>query len=151
MSDFDFDFDFRSGDGEYRRPGCGCAVAIAFAFLIVFAIAWLVAHRRQVELVAIVALLALAAYLARDRLAQALQWFRRPRASADPSTMPTPLANVRVGPVHTAGLVGFTGGGAHHAPLGAPPCVFFRIIIEPVDHPGAAIFEGRSADEIVLE
>jgi hypothetical protein len=38
-----------------------------------------------------------------------------------------------------------------HAPLGAPPCVFFRIVIEPLDHPGAAIFEARSADEIVLE
>ena len=60
--------------------------------------------------------------------------------------LPMPLADIEPGAVHTAGLVGFTEE-PRHAPLGAPPCVFYRIVVESN---GAILFEGRSADEITL-
>jgi hypothetical protein len=76
----------------------------------------------------------------------------RPRRAsrADASALPVPLADVKPGPVHTAGLVG-VGDVAKHAPLGAPLCTFYRVVVEALHEPGKVLFEGRSADDITLD
>jgi hypothetical protein len=148
MGDFDFDIDsddtYASG---YGRQGCGCGAFLVGALVVFIALVWLFHHKRPVELAVIVGCLVTVAYLGRG---PALAFVRRP-TRLDPKGLPTPLAKVEVGQsTHTAGLVGMNVA-PMHAPLGAPPCVFFRIVIEPLDRPGAVIFEARSADEIVLE
>ena len=145
MDDFDWDFSLDVGtrrDREWRfEVGCFFfVVAMVLAFVV---LVWLFHHRRQVEVVLFFAFLAGAGFFARGYVTPLFQR----REKLDASAAPTPLAAMKPGPVHTTGLVGISAPPLH-APLGAPPCAFFRIIVEGE---GRVLFESRSADELVLD
>ncbi len=148
---FQFDGSW-SDDGTNRsQPGCSGCLAVGGIFVgiivFIFAFFWLITHKRQVELIVVVGLVGAAAYFGRGYL---FALFDRRGARAELGTMPTPLADVKAGALtRAAGLVGVNAP-TQHAPLGAPPCVFFRVVVEGVD-PSGVIFEGRSADELLLE
>jgi hypothetical protein len=147
MDDFDWDF---SDDAIARRDrdlrfDAGCFLAVVAMVFVIAALLWIVRHRRQVEIVMFFAFLAGGGWLARGYVTPL---FRRRKPDLSPP--PTPLADLKPGAVHTTGLVGVSAP-ALHAPLGAPPCAFFRIVVDSPSHPGHVLFEARSADELVLD
>ncbi len=148
MDDFDFEWDFSDDDDPYHGGrNSGCLWLTVGLLVVLFSFVWIIHHKRQVELIVFVGLLGGAAYLGRGYVTPL---FARRGPRPDASATPTPLAQVKPGSVHTAGLVGL-GAPPVHAPLGAPPCVFFRVLIEPMLQPGNVLFEARSADELVLD
>jgi hypothetical protein len=144
-------FDFRVDMDDTNRPrGCGYAAypALLLVAFLVLTVLWMAMHRHALETAAVVVIeVGLAALLVRELV-------RRYPARAkrlDPSGVPVPLAEVTAGVVHTAGIVGFFGQPLN-GPLGTPPSMFYRVLVEATDrHPPEVLFEGRSADEIVLE
>ena len=148
-----YDFDDRYDDDAIfttlhrRRSGCGCYSAVMAIVLSLMALAWLVAHRRQVEVAVFVACVGTAGYLARRPI---LGLFER-HEHLDATAVPVPLAKLEPGkPTHTAGLVGL-GAAPLHPPFGAPPCAWYRVFVEPAGQPGTHLFASRSADDLVLE
>src|SRR5262245_5195345 len=118
----DFDWDFSDDDDYYGRRGnwrfqAGCLLVIGAIIFAIIAVAWIVHHRRQIEVVLFFAILATGGWLARGYFTPLFQ--RRPRL--DSTATPTPLAQLKPGAVHTTGLVGL-GAAPLHAPLGAPAC-----------------------------
>jgi hypothetical protein len=149
VDDFDFDFDFDLSNIGDRRIGCGgravsgCFV-IALPIVIFISILWFARHTREVVLGACVVAAIGVIYVARGSL---LGLGQKPKRK-DASALPTPLADVQPERLtHTAGLVGIHAE-PHRTPLDAPPSVFYRVVIE---HGGAIVFEGRSADVLMLE
>ncbi len=153
MDDFDWDFSGDDSTDIYwgsRRRGSGCfliAVGLFFALVLAFsALVWMLQHKRQIEIVVFFAFVGAGGWFARGYVAPLFARRSRPDASAAPML----LAQAKPGPVHTTGLVGVSAAPLH-APLGAPPCAFFRIVVDSPNHPGRVLFEARSADELVLD
>ncbi|HEY1959537.1 MAG TPA: hypothetical protein VGH28_28190 [Polyangiaceae bacterium] len=129
--------------------GFGCAFSGLFLILGtgLIVVGWILLHLHQVKaLVAATVGMVSVGILAREVIRRAPR--RTPRAKL--GAMPTPLASLEPGLVTAAGLVGFTEH-ARHAPLGAPPCIFYRVVVTASDHPDKILFESRSADAITLE
>ena len=148
-----YDYDDRYSDDAIfttlhrRRMGCGCYSAVIAIVLSLMVLAWLVRHRRQVEIGAFVACIGAAGYLARQPILERLKRSK----PLDATAVPVPLASVEAGkPTHTAGLVGL-GAAPLHPPFGAPPCAWYRVFVEPAGQPGVPLFSSRSADDLVLE
>ncbi len=145
MDDFDFDLsnigDRRVGCG--RRAVTGCFV-VALPIVIFISIFWFARHMREVAFGVCIVAAAGVVYAARGSLLGVGQKPKRKDASA----LPTPLADVQSERLtHTAGLVGIHTQ-PHRTPLDAPPSVFYRVVIE---QEGTIVFEGRSADVLMLE
>jgi hypothetical protein len=127
--------------------GCGGIVLLAIVGPIAFvACVYGSQHRSFVPAAMAVVGCAALAVLGREVLRR---WPPRERR-VDRSAEPVPLADLEPGRVLTAGLVG-VGTEPKPAPFGAPPCVFYRVVIELDDPPGGVLYEGQSADELVLE
>ncbi len=128
-----------------RLRGCvGCmAIAIGGCVLLCFA-AW-VLHEQRLKWVLALAIGGPSMAILGREVARRTHWRKKLQAGA----MPTPLANLLPGPVYTAGLVGFNMA-PKPAPLGVPPCEFYRVVVTAVGF-SDVMFEGRSSDELVLE
>jgi hypothetical protein len=123
--------------------GFGCWPVVAFVTLIaLFLLAAIVfgflrVHGKQIVIgLASIAAVVAVVYAAMMRTSQG------PKLGG----LPMPLADIKPGVVHTAGLVGFSDP-PRNAPFGAPPCVFYRVVVEENDK---LVFEGRSVDAIQL-
>ncbi len=152
MDDFDWEWDFTIEDRSYRhRRGLGCGAILVFfpvfLFLFLLTFVWVLHHRRQLEVVIFVGLVATVAWLARGYVTP----YFRLASPKDANAPPTTLAEVKEGLVHTTGLAFGVTAPVLHDPIYGTPCVFFRVVVEPVDRPGTILFESRSADEIVLD
>jgi hypothetical protein len=87
-------------------------------------------------------MLVVLAYMTRRTL------WRRARFFLDPSLVPTRLADVQPnGVVHTMGIIANE---PRDAPMGGPPCVFHRVVVESIEPPKTLI-EEMSASSFVLE
>ena len=144
MSFLDDDLD----DWDDGPSGPGCAFNSLFLILaaMLIVVGWIFLHLRQAKaLVGTTVLLVSVGVLAREAYRRIPR--RRRRAK---SGMPTPLAALQPGLATVAGLVGFTEQ-PRSAPLGAPRCVFYRVLVSTFDAPDEIVFESRSADAITLE
>jgi len=142
-------FDF-AGD-QNRDGGCGCIVfaLVMFVSCGVLGVAFVLVHLHQIKVaVGVTVAVFSAAVLAREGLRR-LPARRRSAATAK-GALPTPLASIEPGLASVAGLVGFTEQ-PRNAPLGAPHCVFYRVLVSRFDQPEEILFESRSADAITLE
>jgi hypothetical protein len=153
VSDFDIEWDF-TVDHRYgrHRSGCGCQAILMGIFVAIFGtlalVAWVLHHRRQIELVVFFGLVVTAAYLGRGYITPL---FASRAVKQDADAPPTPLQDVKPGFVHTMGLVGGVAAPILHDPLRGTPCVFFRVVVEPFDQPGKILFESRSSDALALD
>lgn len=125
----------------------GCQGCFTVVFIVVFGVAWMIAHKRQIVhggfSVGVATVIVVGGYVALTRGPRIVARLRQ--KPIDAAAGPKPLAEIEPGAVHTAGLV-------QHETLLTPfedqPCVFYRIMIE--GDGGREVYSARSSDELVL-
>ena len=140
----EIDLDFGNSRGN---DGCGCLVYGVLG--VVFAVSYVVAHARQIRLAVIIGVCVFCGVVVVREVLRRIPPRRSP-ASTVAGALPTPLAEIKPGIASVAGLVGFSEQ-PRNAPLGAPHCVFYRVLVSRFDDPDKVVFESRSADAITLE
>ena len=129
------------------RDGCGCQGCMTMVFVLLVLTALISAHRHELVRAAAIGIGGVSAlFLAREALRRTSSP-RKKRSKPVLTDLPTPLAKIAPGVVHTAGLVGMNQT-PFPVPLEGAPCVFFRVAITD---DGSPLLDTRSSDEIVLE
>jgi hypothetical protein len=135
---------YRTEDGWKTFMGCAFMALMGVAVAIFIAIVFVITRDRAVAGAGAAGLAVIAAVLLRRSMRSKAD--AAPRS--DPTAVPVPLADLQPGrAAHTAGLVAAS---VHPGPLGAPDCVFHRVVVTDGD-PDRVVYDARSADEIVLD